>query len=250
MSGHSHWAGIKHKKAANDAKRGKIFSKIARRITIAAKAGGGDTDTNLELRYALDDARACSMPKDNIERAVKKGLGDLDGVDYVEIVYEGYGPGGVALMIEALTDNRNRTAGEIRKIFDRNGGSLGATGCVAWMFERKGLIIVDADGVEEDDLMMAVMESGGEDMKRVGDVFEITTEVAALSGVKEAIEAGGITVSSAKIENLPANTIDLDASAARRVLRLMDSLDDQDDTQNISANFNITDEVMAELDSE
>ncbi|MCD6405341.1 MAG: YebC/PmpR family DNA-binding transcriptional regulator [Planctomycetes bacterium] len=250
MSGHSHWAGIKYKKALADAKRGKVFSKIARKITLAAKTGGADTDTNLDLRYAIEEARAANMPKDNVARAIKKGLGNLPGTNFERIVYEGYGPGGVAIMAEALTDNRNRTASEIRKIFDRSGGNLGETGCVGWMFEKKGLITVDAEGVDEDELMLVVMEAGADDMERVQDFFEITTSVSVLGAAKTALDEAGYNVKMAGFHNIPKTSVDLDADQGRKILRLVDALDDQDDVQSISANFNVPDEVMAEMAGE
>lgn len=250
MSGHSHWAGIKYKKAMVDAKKGKAFSKIGKRITLAAKSGGGDPDTNIELRYAMDEARAANMPKDNVERAIKKGTGELGVVNYESIVYEGYGPGGVAVIVDALTDNRNRTAGEIRKLFERHGGNLGESRCVSWMFERKGVITLPSEGVSEDELLMAVMDAGGEDLQRAGEMFEITTDVPSLHKVKSALEAAGYAIDNAQPSNLPKNTVNLDATAARKVLRFMDALDDQEDVQSVSANFNIPDEVIHEIEEE
>lgn len=244
MAGHSHWAGIKYKKAIADAKRGKVFSKIARRLMLAAKTGGGDPDMNLDLRYAMDDARAANMTKDSVERAVQKGLGNLPGTNFEQVVYEGYGPGGVAILLEVLTDNRNRTASEIRKIFDRKGGNLGSSGCVAWMFERKGLIAVDAEGVDEEEVLRAVMEAGGEDLERVGDIFEITTDVSALDAAKNALVEAEFEVKMSQVQNVPKNYVDLDAKQGRKVLGLVEALDDQDDVQTVSANFNLPDEVM------
>ncbi len=247
MAGHSHWAGIKYKKALADSRKGKVFSKIAKRLTMAAKTAGGDPDTNLELRYAIDEAKSANMPKDNIERAINKGLGNIEGASYEAVVYEGYGPGGVAIMVEALTDNRNRTASEIRKIFERNGGNLGDTGCVAWMFERKGMVTVQAAEDDEEQLMLAVMEAGALDMERINDIYEIATEVSSLHDVKAAIEEAGFAVGKAEIQHIPRNTIDLGADDGRRILRLVEALDDQDDTESVSANFNVPDEVMAEV---
>jgi len=247
MSGHSHWAGIKYKKALVDAKKGKLFSKIARKLTLAAKSAGGDPDSNLELRYAIDEAKAANMPKDNVQRAIDKGLGNLPGSSFERVVYEGYGTGGVAVMVEVLTDNRNRTASEIRKIFDRNGGNLGESNCVAWMFERKGVAAVNSEGVDEDALLLTAIESGAENMQRVGDLFEITTDAGALHAAKTALENAGYAVVSAKIQNMPKSEVKLDADQGRKVLRLMEALDDQDDVEGISANFNIPDEVMAEV---
>ncbi|MHC4713390.1 MAG: YebC/PmpR family DNA-binding transcriptional regulator [Planctomycetota bacterium] len=247
MAGHSHWAGIKYKKALADAKKGKIFSKIARRLTLAARTGGGDPDSNLELRYAIDDARSANMPKDNIERAVNKGLGNLPGSTFEHVVYEGYGPGGVAIMVEALTDNRNRTASEVRKIFDRNGGNLGESGCVSWMFERKGSIIVDAEDVSEDDLLLAVMDAGAENMERAGDIFEITTEAADLRRAKDALQEAGFDIKKVEPKNVPKSIVDLDSQRGRKILRLLEILDDHDDVETVSANFNVPEEVMAEI---
>jgi len=250
MSGHSHWATIKFKKAGADAKRGKLFSKISKRLTLAAKTGGGDPDMNLELRYAIDDGRAANMPKDNIDRAIKKGTGELGVVNYEPVVYEGYGPVGVAFLAEALTDNRNRTASEIRKIFERHGGNLGETRCVAWMFERKGVITVNATGVTEDDLMMAVLDAGAENMERAGEFFEVTTDVASLHKVKQTLEKAGYKIQSAQPRNVPKTLVELSADQGRKVIRLIEALDDQEDVQSISSNFSIPDEVMAALAAE
>jgi len=247
MAGHSHWAGIKYKKALADAKKGKLFSRIARRLSMAAKTGGGDPDMNLELRYAIEEAKAANMPKDNVERAIDKGLGNIEGVSYEPVMYEGYGPGGVAIMVEALTDNRNRTASEIRKIFERNGGNLGETGCVAWMFERKGVVTVRAEGVDEDELMLAVMDAGAENMERVDDIVEITTEVASLHEVKSALDDADFEVKKVEVQNVPKSIVDLDAEQGRKILRLVEALDDQDDVESVSANFNVPDDLMAEV---
>jgi len=258
MAGHSHWAGIKYKKALQDKRRGKLFSKISKKIMQAARNGGGDPDMNLELRYALDEARDANMPKDNVERAVKRGLGELPGATFEPAVYEGYGPGGVAIMVEALTDNRNRTVSEVRKIFDRHGGSLGESGCVAWMFERKGLITVeehpsgegdeeDAGPVDEDELMLAAMEAGADDLEKLEGLYEITTEVRILSDVKDALEDAGFEVKAARPQNVPRSNVDLDAENGRKVLSLVEELDDHDDVQNVYSNFNVPDELMAEM---
>lgn len=247
MAGHSHWAGIKYKKALADARRGKLFSRIARRLTIAAKTGGGDADMNLDLRYAMDEARAANMPKDNIGRAINKGLGNIEGVSYEPVVYEGYGPGGVAIMVEALTDNRNRTASEIRKIFERSNGNLGETGCVAWMFERKGVVTVLAEGADEDELMLALMDAGAEDMERIEDIYEIITDASSLHEVKSALEDADFDVKKAEMRNVPKNVVDLDADDSRKILRLVGALDDQDDAESVSANFNVPDDIMAEV---
>jgi YebC/PmpR family DNA-binding regulatory protein len=250
MSGHSHWAGIKYKKALLDAKKGKVFSKIVRRIIIAAKSGGGDPDLNLELRYALDDARASNMPKDNVDRAIKKGTGELPGQSFEPVVYEGYGAGGTAVFVEALTDNRNRTAGEIRKIFEKHNGNLGESRCVAWMFERKGVVMVDGAGVDEDALTMTILEAGADDMQKVGDNYEVTSGVSILRKVKEAVEAAGYKTIVAEMRNIPKTSVDLDANAARKVIGLIEALDDQEDVQTVSSNFNVSDDVMAAIAAE
>lgn len=249
MAGHSHWAGIKHKKALIDNKRGKVWSKLSRAIIVAAKTGGGDPDTNLRLRYAINDAKAVSMPKDNIERAVKKGTGELDGGNLDEVLYEGYGPGGVAVLCEILTDNRNRTAPEVKKIFELAGGKLGATGCVAWMFERKGVAIIDGEQTDEETLLELAMEAGAEDVKAVDGKFEIVSDPENFTAVQEALEKAKIATEVAEINRVPNDTVDLDVDTARQVLKLMDGLDDHDDVQNVSANFNIPDEAMAELEA-
>ncbi|MBM3998492.1 MAG: YebC/PmpR family DNA-binding transcriptional regulator [Planctomycetes bacterium] len=247
MAGHSHWAGIKHKKALIDNKRGKLWSKLSKAIIVAAKMGGGDVATNARLRTAILDAKAVSMPKDNIERAVKKGTGELDGGNVDEILYEGYGPGGVAILCDIMTDNRNRTAPEIRKIFDVHDGKLGSANCVAWMFERKGLLFFPTEPIDEDALMEAALEAGADDVRRDGDKFQVTCDPAAYSEVVEKLEAAGFAASSKEIARVPTNTVDLDAPTARLVLKLMEALDDHDDVQSVSANLNIPDDIMAEL---
>jgi YebC/PmpR family DNA-binding regulatory protein len=247
MAGHSHWAGIKHKKALIDNKRGKLWSKLAKAIIVAAKMGGGDPDSNIRLRTAIADAKAVSLPKDNIERAIKKGTGELDGGNVEEVIYEGYGPGGVAVMCDIMTDNRNRTAPEIRKLFEVHGGKLGATNCVAWMFDRKGLFVVPADQVQEEKLMEAALEAGADDVQRSGDKFEVTCDPDAYSNVAEALEAAGIAAETNEITRIPSNTVDLDTDTARKVLKLMEALDEHDDVQNVSSNFNIPDDALAEI---
>ncbi len=249
MAGHSHWAGIKHKKALIDAKRGKVWSKMAKAIIVAAKMGGGDPDQNLRLRYAIDDAKSVSVPKDNITRAIKKGTGELAGGNLEEVIYEGYGPSGVAVLCEVLTDNRNRTAPEIRKVFEIAGGKLGSTGCVAWMFDSKGLFLIAADKTDEDTLMELALESGADDVATVGDKFEITCDPNAFQARSKALEDAEITPEFKEITRIPQNTVELDASTAKKVLTLMERLDDHDDVQNVSANFNIPEDVMAKLDS-
>lgn len=245
MAGHSHWAGIKHKKALVDAKRGKLWSRLAKAIIVAAKHGGGDPDANLRLRYAIDDAKAVSMPKDNIQRAIKRGTGELDGGNLEEIVYEGYGSNGVAILCDVLTDNRNRTAGEIRKIFELSDGKLGSTGCVAWMFASKGLFLVPANAVEEERLMEITLEAGADDVQPAGENYEITCDPAVFSDVSKALEDAKITTESKQITRIATNTVDInDPEIAQKILRLMERLDDHDDVQNVSANFNIPDEVL------
>jgi YebC/PmpR family DNA-binding regulatory protein len=245
MSGHSHWATIKHKKGAIDAKRGKLWSKLSRAIIIAARSGGGDPTMNLKLRYAIDKARAVSMPRDNIERAIKRGTGEVEGVTYEEISYEGFGSGGVAVLVDVLTDNRNRTSGEVRKIFERNGGNMGAAGCVGYLFERKGLIAVPASATDEDTLMGIALDAGADDLKRSGDQFEITCDPAHFNQVKAAIEAKSLTPSHAEITQMPKVSVDADLEAAKKVMALMEALDDHDDVQNVYSNLNMTDEILA-----
>ena len=248
MSGHSHWAGIKHKKAANDAKRGKVWSKVARMIIVAARSGGGDPSANLALRYAIDKAKAANMPKDTIEKAVKKGTGGLDGANYEEVLYEGYGPNGVAVMVEALTDNRNRTGPEVKRIFEKHGGSLGTTGCVNWMFSKKGLITVGTANVGEDDLMELALGAGAEDMENTGEVYEITCDPGAYEELKKALEAKEIPMEVAEISMVPQTMVGIDDEAkAKRVISMMEAFDDHEDVQNAYANFDIPEEVMAKL---
>ena len=248
MAGHSHWAGIKHKKALVDNRRGKLWSKLSKAIVIAAKAGGGDPAMNLRLRYAINDAKAVSMPKDNIERAVKKGTGELEGGNFEEVLYEGYGPAGVAVLCEILTDNRNRTAGEVRKIFELAGGKLGATGCVAWMFDRKGVIEIAANQTDEESLMELALEAGAEDVRRSGNNFEVICDPDVYTNVCDAIDAAGLTTEVRQITRIPKDTVELDAETARPVLKLMDALDDHEDVQNVAANFNIPDEALAAME--
>jgi YebC/PmpR family DNA-binding regulatory protein len=249
MAGHSHWANIAHKKSLIDAKRGKLWSKLSKAIMVAAKAGGGDPAMNLRLRYAINDAKAVSVPKDNIERAIKKGTGELEGVNFEEVLYEGYGPGGVAVLCDILTDNRNRTAGEVRKIFEIAGGKLGATGCVAWMFDRKGLVSIPAGETDEETLMELMLEAGAEDVRKSGDNFEVICDPDAFTSVCEAVDRAGFKTDVRQITRIPKDTVDLDSDAARTVLKLMDALDDHDDVQNVAANFNIPDEALAEIEA-
>jgi YebC/PmpR family DNA-binding regulatory protein len=247
MAGHSHWAGIKHKKAALDNKRGKIWSKLSKAIIVAAKMGGGDPETNNRLRTAIADARMASMPKDNITRAIKKGTGELAGGDVHEIIYEGYGPSGVAVICDVLTDNRNRTAPEIRKLFEKHGGKLGSTNCVAWNFERKGLFLIALDQVDEESLMEIAMEAGADDIQQTGDHLELTCDPEIYTDVGNALESAGIPVESKQVTRLAQNTVTLSVDEARPVLSLMEDLDDYDDVQNVSANFTLSDEAIAEL---
>jgi len=248
MSGHSHWAGIKYKKAAADAKRGKIWSKVARMIIVAAKQGGGDPAANLALRYAIDKGKAANMPKDTIEKAVKKGTGELEGTSFEEVLYEGYGPSGVAIMVEALTDNRNRTGPEIKRIFEKHGGSLGTSGCVNWMFIKKGLITVNTAGADEEQLMEIVLNAGADDMEAVREVFEITCEPGAYEELKQTLQENEIVTEVAEISMVPQNTIDIDKEqTAKRIISLMEAFDDHDDVQNAYANFDISEDVMARL---
>ena len=247
MAGHSHWAGIKHKKALIDNKRGKVWSKLSKAIIVAAQMGGGDVETNIRLRTAIADARAVSMPKENIARAVKKGTGELAGARVEEVIYEGYGPGGVAVMCDIVTDNRNRTAPEIRKVFEVHGGKLGSSNCVAYLFERKGLFVIAAEATDEEMLMETVLESGGDDVRTEEGKFHVTCEPETFSGVSAALAAAEVAVEAKQITRIPNNTVDLDVETSRKVLKLMEELDDHDDVQNVSANFNIPDEAMAEI---
>jgi len=246
LSGHSKWSSIKHKKGAADAKRGKLFSKLSRAIIVAAKEGGGDPANNLALQNAIEKARSYSMPKDNIDRAVAKGSGaDADSEAFEEIVYEGYGPEGVAVIVEALTDNRNRTASEVRHMFAKHGGNLGATGAVAWQFERRGVVVVPADGVDEEELLMTAADGGADDVEQDGDVFQVTSAPESLSSVRAAIEGAGFAVDSAELVMLPKTTVAVeDEAKARQVMRLIDALEDNDDVQDVYANFDIPERVL------
>lgn len=248
MSGHSKWATIKRKKAGIDAARGRVFTRIIKEISIAARQGGGDPAGNPRLRTAIATAKGANMPADNIERAIKKGTGELEGVTYEEITYEGYGPGGVALMVDCVTDNKNRTASELRHLFSKYGGNMGAQGCVAWMFESKGVITVDASKTDEDSLMDVALEAGADDVKTEEGVFEVYTAPSSFEAVKAAIEAKGIPISSAELSKIPQNTVQLDEKAAESMLKLMDMVEDFDDTQKVYANFDISPEIMAKLE--
>jgi YebC/PmpR family DNA-binding regulatory protein len=239
MAGHSHSANIAHRKGLVDAKRGKLFSKLCRAIYVAAKNGGGDPDSNLKLRYAIDKARSYSCPKDNIERSIKKGTGELGSENFVEVIYEGYGPGGVAVLCEALTDNRNRTAGELRKAFEVCGGNLGASGCVSYLFNYKGLFVIDAKTVAEDRLMDVVLEAGADDLNRVDGYYEVTCDPKVFETVRQALESHRIATESAETSYIPTTTVDLDIENGKRMLKLRDLLEESDDVQNVYANDNI-----------
>jgi YebC/PmpR family DNA-binding regulatory protein len=249
VSGHSKWSQIKHKKANTDAKRGKIFTKIVKEISIAARLGGGDPGGNPRLRSAIESAKEVNMPHDNIKKAIMKGTGELPGVTYEESVYEGYGPAGVAIIMEVMTDNKNRTLPEIRFILSKNGGNLGETGCVSWMFDKKGYILVNKPNTPEDTVMSVALDAGAEDMKNdpQEESYEIITLPEDFNSVKAALESAGLPVGSAEVTMLPRNYVVLDEKAAEQMLRLMDALEDHDDIQNVYANFDIPDEVADKL---
>ena len=247
MSGHSKWASIRHKKGALDAKRGKIFSKLIKEITVAARLGGGDPDGNPRLRAAIQAAKAQNMPKDNIARAIKKGTGELGGTSYEEYNYEAYGPGGVAMMMNCLTDNRNRTVADIKHVFERHGGNLGEPGCVSWMFVKKGLIVFEKKGVGEEKLLSLALEAGAEDIKESETQFEVITNPADLESVRKAFDAGGLRYVLAEMSMIPQNTVKLEGRDAERMLNLMEALEENDDINHIYANFDIPDEVMEAL---
>jgi YebC/PmpR family DNA-binding regulatory protein len=246
MSGHSKWSSIKHKKGAADAKRGKLFSKLSRAIIVAAKEGGPDPAANLALQNAIEKARSYSMPKDNIERAIARGSGaDDDAQAFETVVYEGYAPSGVAVIVEALTDNRNRTASDVRHVFAKNDGNVGAPGAVSWLFERRGIVLVPVDGVDEDELTLAAAEGGADDVAREGSTFQITSAPEALPGVRSAVETAGFDVESAELTMVPKTTIEVpDETAAKKILRLMDQLEENDDVQDVFANFDIPEQVL------
>jgi YebC/PmpR family DNA-binding regulatory protein len=244
MSGHSKWHSIKHKKGAVDAKRGKIFTKLIKEITVATRMGGKDPDSNARLRAAIAAAKAENMPKDNIERGIKKGTGELEGSTYEEATYEGYGPGGVAVLVEVLTDNKNRAVAEVRHVFERHGGSLGAAGCVAWMFSQKGLIVLPKDQTDEEKLFDVALEAGAEDIKEEEKEFEVITEPSLFEQVKTAIERTGLTYALAEITMIPQTTTTLEGKNAQQMLTLMELLEDNEDVNHVYANFDIPDEVM------
>lgn len=247
MSGHSKWASIKHKKKATDAKRGKLFTKIIKELAVAARMGGGDPDANPSLRKAIMDAKAANMPADNIKRAIMKGTGQLEGAHYEEMTYEGYGPGGVAIFIEALTDNKNRTVSEIRHIFSKNGGNMGESGCVAWMFARKGYIVVEKSQASEDDLMDIILEAGAEDLKEDGSNYEIITAPEDYEAVDKALKEHDIEIAASSLSMVPQNYVKLEGKQAQQCLKLMDALEDHDDAQNVWANFDIDEEEIAKF---
>ncbi|PJI85652.1 YebC/PmpR family DNA-binding transcriptional regulator [Luteimicrobium subarcticum] len=251
MSGHSKWATTKHKKAVIDAKRGKLFAKLIKNIEVAARTGGGDVAGNPTLFDAIQKAKKTSVPNDNIDRAVKRGSGqEAGGADYQTIMYEGYGVGGIAVLVECLTDNKNRAAAEVRMAFNRNGGQLADPGSVSYLFSRKGIIVVPKEGTTEDDVMMAVLDAGGEEVTDLGEAFEILTEATDLVPVRTALQEAGIEYDSADVVFHPSMQIEVDVDGARKILRLIDALEDSDDVQNVYANFDASDEVMAELDEE
>ena len=245
MAGHSHAANIMHRKGIVDAKRGKLFSKLCRAVFVAARTGGGDPDSNLRLRYAIDKARSYSCPKDNIERSIKKATGELGAENYEEVTYEGYGPGGVAVLCTALTNNRNRTAGDLRKAFEVCGGNLGATGCVSYLFEFKGQFLVPAKHVAEDQLMEVALEAGADDLRHDGDYFEVTCDPRAFEAVRQALAAHKVPTESAETSYIPTTTVDLDVDNAKRMLKLRDILDENEDVQDVYSNENIPEGVMA-----
>jgi len=248
MAGHSKWANIKHKKARVDAKRGKAWSKCSKAIMVAVKMGGPSPESNLTLRYAIDEAKAVNMPKDTIENAIKKASGENDGADFESIMYEGYGPAGVAMMVEILTDNRNRVAAEVRKIFEKANGNLGATGCVGYMFQNKGQLFIAKEGSDEEALMELAIENGGEDLVDQDEAWEIQCEPGDFIGLKEAIEAGGFAIESSEITMIPDNTVEVVGDDVRKVMNLIDNLEDNDDVQKVYSNFDASDEDLAALE--
>jgi len=249
MGGHSHWAGIKHKKALLDSKRGKIFTRLIREITIAARIGGGNPDHNPRLRKAIEDANAANMPKDNVKRGIQRGTGELPGTTYEEVTYEGYGPGGVAVLVDVTTDSRNRTLSEIRRIFEDHGGNLGSEGCVGWMFQPKGVLSVPRSALSEDDLLGLVMEAGAEDLKADKDGFTISTAPRDFEAVKAKLASAGVPSTRAELTRVPTSEVGVSEKDARKVLDLLDTLESHDDVKNVVSNFNIPDEVLAKLES-
>ncbi|MBM3677115.1 MAG: YebC/PmpR family DNA-binding transcriptional regulator [Actinobacteria bacterium] len=246
MSGHSKWSTIKHKKGAADKARGKLFSKLSKAIMVAAKEGGPDPAANLALQNAIEKARSYSMPKDNIERAIAKGSGaDQDGANWETVVYEGYGPEGVAVIVEALTDNRNRTASEVRHLFSKNGGNLGATGAVAWQFERRGVVLVTAQGVDDEELLLVAADAGADDVELDGSTFQVSSPPELLAQVRQAVEEAGFAIESAELSMIPKNTVSVsDEAVAKKIVRLVEGLEDNDDVQDVYANFDIPEEIL------
>ena len=246
MSGHSKWSSIKHKKGAADAKRGKLFTKLSRAIIVAAKEGGPDPSGNASLQNAIDKAKSYSMPKDNIERAIAKGAGtEADAAVFETVVYEGYGTDGVAVLVEALTDNRNRTASDVRHTFAKNGGNLGTTGSVAWLFERRGVVLVDAESADEDELMLAAAEGGADDLERDGSVFQVSAPPESLAAVRTAIESAGFAIESAEVSMIPKTTVEIaEESSAKKLVRLIEALEENDDVQDVWANFDIPEPIL------
>lgn len=249
MSGHSKWASIKHKKAAADAKRGKVFTKLIREISVAAREGGGDPETNPQLRTAVERAKSANMPSDNVEKAIKKGTGELPGVTYESCLFEGYGPGGVALIVETLTDNKNRASSEIRNIFSKKNGNMAGSGSVAWMFEKKGYILVDKNNVSEDDVFSIAVDAGAEDVKTEGDKFEVYTGPKELENVKKALKGNNIKWETAELSMIPNSTIKLEGDKAKQLIALIEGLEAHDDVQKVYANFDIPDEVLEKITS-
>lgn len=248
MSGHSKWSTIKRKKGAEDARRGKVFTRIAREIMMAAREGGPDPESNSALRLAIDKAKDSNMPKDNIERAIKKGTGELEGTVYEEITYEGYGPGGIAILVDCMTDNKNRTVGEVRPAFSKNGGNLGESGCVSYMFDKKGVLVVDKKTIDEEKLMELALEAGADDVVEEDTEFQVTTAPEKFAAVREQLEAQGVVFLEATLSMVPQNVVEVtDEGVAKRLLKLMESLEDCDDVQNVHANFDIPDEIMEKL---
>jgi len=247
MSGHSKWSSIKHKKALKDARRGKLFTKFIKEITVAARMGGGDVNANPRLRTAVTTARQNSMPADNIDRAIKKGTGDLEGVTYEEVTYEAYGPGGVAILVQTLTDNRNRTVADLRSIITKHGGNLATAGAVSWMFQKRGLITVERAGVDEDRVMEVALEGGAEDVREAGDILEVVTAPEQFDRVKEALDAAKIAAASAEVTSIPSSTVAISGKPAEQMVRLLEAVEDHDDVQNVSSNMDIAAEELEQL---
>ena len=247
MSGHSKWSSIKHKKALKDARRGKLFTKLIKEITVAARMGGGDVNANPRLRTAVTTARQNSMPTDNIDRAIKKGTGDLEGVTYEEVTYEAYGPGGVAILVQALTDNRNRTVADLRSIITKHGGNLATAGAVSWMFQKRGLITVERAGIDEDRVMEVALEGGAEDVREAGDILEVVTAPEQFDRVKEALDAAKIAAASAEVTSIPSSTVAISGKPAEQMVRLLEAVEDHDDVQNVSSNMDIAAEELERL---